>query len=82
MAIETLNIDGVETKVADLPVEVRQLIEVYEHTHAKRNNIEIERLSILAALKQLSDDITNSVKRHQDTLHQEALAAETPEDTE
>jgi len=78
MAIETLNIDGVETKVVDLPVEVRQLIEVYEHTHAKRTSVELERLSIIAALKQLSDDITTTVKRHQ----AEQQTTETPEDTE
>lgn len=62
MAIETLNVDGVETKVADLAPEIQRLIAAYETATAKRNEAEQTYLMMVAALKALSADITNAVQ--------------------
>ena len=62
MAIETLNVDGVETKVADLAPEIQRLIAAYEAATVKRNEAEQTYLMMVAALKALSADITNAVQ--------------------
>lgn len=62
MAIETLNFDGKELKVADLPAEVQRLVNVYEITHNKRLEIENEHIQLSAALRQLSADISAGVR--------------------
>lgn len=62
MAIETLNFDGKEIKVADLPEGIQRLVTVYEGTHARRVEVENQHISLSAALRQLSADITSAVQ--------------------
>ena len=66
MAIETLNIDGTELKVAELSQEVQRLVQVYEVTHNKRVDVETEHAYLSAALRQLSTDITAAVRKSQE----------------
>lgn len=62
MAIETLNVDGVEMKVTDLAPEIQRLIVTYEAASAKRGEAEQTYIMMSAALKTLSADITNAIQ--------------------
>ena len=62
MAIETLNIDGNEIKVTDLPQNIQRLVAVYEQTFAERATIENKHIALSAALRAISSDITSAIK--------------------
>jgi hypothetical protein len=65
MTIETLNMDGKELKVADLSQEIQRLVAVYEKVFAERADVEVKHISLSAALRQLSTDITAAIQASQ-----------------
>jgi hypothetical protein len=76
MAIETLNIDGNELKVADLSPVAQRLVGVYELTHTKRVELENEHIMVSAALRQISTEITTLI-REEAEAKTEAVEADT-----
>ena len=61
MKIDTLNVDGEEIKVTDLPLDVQRLVALYETTHSKRQDVETEHAMLSAALRMISTDITSAI---------------------
>jgi hypothetical protein len=78
MAIETLNIDGKELKVADLTPEIQRLVAVYDITSTKRVEVENDHIQLSAAIRQLSSDISTAVQKY---FESQTAESEAPADT-